>query len=149
MTRCGRPTRSGDPCKQQVNPGQRACQKHSTPEDTAFYEGYRQGWGAAADAHQGDFSSGFEEGRKQAERAQLRDNQPRDFTDGTGRQLVEVDGYAYAWCGEDQLSVGDKVIIPENWLTKIKYGAGDFEGTVNRLGITYTGELSEIIRQVR
>jgi hypothetical protein len=60
-----------------------------------------------------------------------------------------VDGYGYRWEGPDQLNVGDHVLLPENYVSRPKHGPGPFEGVVTRLGSTYRGELSRIIRRLR
>lgn len=63
------------------------------------------------------------------------------------RQVVEVGRYAYAWAGPEPLKVGDRVLLPENWLTRMD-SPGPFEGTVTQLGTAYTGELSQIIQKL-
>lgn len=41
--------------------------------------------------------------------------------------------------------MGDRVLLPENWLSRMKDGSGPTEGVVTRLGTTYRGELSFIV----
>jgi len=41
--------------------------------------------------------------------------------------------------------VGERVLLPENWLSRVKDGAGTYQGVVTRLGATYRGELSFIV----
>jgi len=61
-------------------------------------------------------------------------------------QVVEVNGFAYRWSGEP-LAVGDRVMLPENWLSEMKFGHGPFMGTVTSLTSTYNGDLSTILRR--
>ncbi|MCA1707509.1 MAG: hypothetical protein LC808_31260 [Actinobacteria bacterium] len=67
----------------------------------------------------------------------------------SGDQVVEVGQYTYRWRGETPLEVGDRVLLPENWLSRMKDGPGPTEGVVTRLGSTYRGELSLIVDRVR
>jgi len=62
-----------------------------------------------------------------------------------GDQVVEVGKYAYRWRGNPPLEVGERVLLPENWLSRVKDGAGTYQGVVTRLGATYRGELSFIV----
>jgi hypothetical protein len=39
-----------------------------------------------------------------------------------GAQVVEVDGYAYRWQGDTPPAVGDKALLPQNWLSEFKNG---------------------------
>ena len=68
-------------------------------------------------------------------------------TTSDGQQIVEVDGYAYRWAGEP-LGVGDRVILPANWLSEVKHGKGPFPGTVTAIGSSYDGEMSAIVRKI-
>lgn len=65
-----------------------------------------------------------------------------------GAQLVEVGRYSYRWTQSPPLMVGDHVVLPENWLSKIKEGPGGTPGTVTALGSTYAGEHSTIVRKL-
>lgn len=61
-------------------------------------------------------------------------------------QIVKVDGYTYRWRGE-ALAAGDTVLLPENWLSRIKNGHGPFPGVVTDLGSDYqAGPLSSVLR---
>ncbi|MGM7439910.1 hypothetical protein [Streptomyces tunisiensis] len=62
-----------------------------------------------------------------------------------GDQAVTVDGYGYRWRGPGTLEVGDRVLLPENYVSALRHGPGPFPGTVTELGTTYTGTLSMII----
>lgn len=62
-------------------------------------------------------------------------------------QVVEVGRYAYRWRGNPPLAVGERVVLPANWVSQLKTGPGTFEDTVTKLGAIYRGELSFIIRR--
>lgn len=64
-----------------------------------------------------------------------------------GDRVVEVNGYAYRWRGTPRLEVGDRVLLPENWVSRMKSGPGQSVGTVTRLGSTYSGGHSHISRR--
>ena len=66
-----------------------------------------------------------------------------------GHQAVTVDGYGYLWTGEPRLEVGDHVLLPENYVSRLKHGPGPFPGTVTELGTAYTGSLSRILRRAK
>jgi hypothetical protein len=60
-----------------------------------------------------------------------------------------VDGYAYRWTGPGPLQIGDRVLLPANWLSEIKQGPGPFPGTVTGFGRNgYDGPLSSIVRKL-
>jgi len=65
-------------------------------------------------------------------------------------QLVQVDrGYTYQWLhADDPLEVGDRVLLPANWLSEIKHGPGPFPATVLKLGSDYAGPVSTIIKRL-
>jgi len=65
----------------------------------------------------------------------------------SGEQIVVVDGYSYRWRG-NPLAVGDRVMLPENWLSALKYGSGPFPGTVTGIGSSYQGELAAVLRKL-
>ncbi|MGI5165676.1 hypothetical protein ACQEU3_15070 [Spirillospora sp. CA-253888] len=66
-----------------------------------------------------------------------------------GDQVVEVGRYGYRWSGAEELKVGDRVLLPENYISRIKNGPGPVEGVVTKLGSTYRdGPLSRIIRRL-
>ncbi|MEU9349008.1 hypothetical protein AB0D74_48210 [Streptomyces sp. NPDC048278] len=62
-----------------------------------------------------------------------------------GDQAITVDGYGYRWSGPGTLEVGDRVLLPENYVSAVRHGPGSFLGTVTELGTTYIGTLSTII----
>lgn len=62
-------------------------------------------------------------------------------------QLVEVDGYAYRWNGQEELKVGDEVLLPENYVSRLRNGPGPFPGTVTAIDSTYRGRTSAIVQK--
>ncbi|MEU8890417.1 hypothetical protein [Streptomyces sp. NPDC048442] len=64
-----------------------------------------------------------------------------------GDQVVDVGGYAYRWCGSEPLKIGDRVLLPENYLSRLRNGPGPMLGVVRKLGTTYRGPLADIVRR--
>ncbi len=62
-----------------------------------------------------------------------------------GEQVVSVGRYAYRWRGSPPLTVGDRVLLPENWLSRKKDGPGPWTGVITELGTTYTGMLAHVV----
>lgn len=62
-----------------------------------------------------------------------------------GDQVVSVGKYAYRWRGEPPLEVGDRVWLPENWLSRKKDGPGNWAGVVTELGSTYGGKIAFVV----
>jgi hypothetical protein len=62
-----------------------------------------------------------------------------------GEQVVSVGRYAYRWRGSPPLAVGDRVLLPENWLSRKKDGPGHWVGVITELGTTYTGTLAHVV----
>lgn len=58
-------------------------------------------------------------------------------------QLVTIGKYAYAWKGDEPLKVGDRVLLPSNWLRTTP-----FEGVVTALGSTWNGEHATILKKL-
>ncbi|MFC5752595.1 hypothetical protein [Actinomadura rugatobispora] len=113
-----------------------------------------------AEAHRRGYREGYEEGRESTSgaadlkvewlerRVKELEQKLDDATrvhEVDGGQAVEVDGYAYLWRGAEPLEVGDHVLLPENYVSRVKNGPGPTRGVVTRLGITYRGELATII----
>jgi len=65
-----------------------------------------------------------------------------------GDQVVEVGRYSYRLAGEPPLAIGDKVLLPENWLSAIKDGHGPQVGTITGFGTRYQGQLARILRRL-
>jgi hypothetical protein len=150
--KCGRATKSGRPC-QNTLPGTafRACSLHETPEDIAYREGYQAGAAAergyAEKSRESSRELWIAEGRR-LERAEAQEWENFRTVTTAGEQVVVVDGrLTYRWAGE-ALKVGDRVLLPGNWLSEMKYGRGPFSGTVTGLGSSYQGELSPVLRKI-
>lgn len=146
---CGRPTRSGRPCRVQISKFDLACGTHAGEQDRALAEAHRRG-----------YREGLRDGRTRAEEGgkytiQRLENQVQTLQERLdaatrvyeidGDQVVEVGRYAYRWHGDPPLEVGERVLLPENWLSGIKHGPGPHEAVVTGLGTTYRGELSRIV----
>ena len=82
--------------------------------------------------------------RRVKELEQQLDDEARFYEIG-GDQVVEVGRYSYRWRGPTPLQVGERVLLPENWLSRMKEGPGPQVGVVTALGSTYRGELSFIV----
>ncbi len=152
VRRCGRPTRSGAPCRAQIYGRDLACKLHTTDHEREVLAAFERGW-----------SEGLRQGRESeaslssdrvrrlerriAELETAADEQLRIY-EVDGSQAVEVGRYSYRWDGEPQLVVGEKVLLPENWLSVVKDGKGPQVGTVTALGTRYQGQLSRILRRV-
>ncbi|WP_406095637.1 hypothetical protein [Kitasatospora purpeofusca] len=146
---CGRPTRAGKPCRVRISGSDVACGTHSTDEDRAVAKAHRQGWseGYKAGCESGASSSRLKIEwleRKVKDLEQRLDNATRIFELG-GDQVVDVGGYAYRWRGGDRLEVGDRVLLPENYVSRMKNGPGPVTGVVTALGTTYRGAISSIV----
>lgn len=150
---CGRPTRSGSPCRQRIpNPRfEYACRRHSTAGEVelatarrdAYYEGYRDARHAAQDFAEFRIRQ-LEQRIAELEQAA---KPPRRMIDEQGRQIVEVGRYAYAWSGPVPLAVGDQVWIPENYVSRVRHGPGAYADTVTALGTDYRGHLAAVVRR--
>lgn len=152
--KCGRPTKSGKPCQNNIyGAAYRACGQHETPEDVAWREGYFAGATEAREQAARDREFWIAEGRRQqrseADRRRAEAEREKNFktTTSRGEQIVQVDRYAYRWGGEP-LKVGDRVLLPANWLSEVKHGKGPFPGTVTAIGSSYDGDMSAIIRKI-
>ncbi|MFI7089751.1 hypothetical protein ACIBUR_39985 [Streptomyces anulatus] len=113
-----------------------------------------------AEAHRRGWSEGYKSGsessasysRSRIERLEQRvkeldeqlDDAKRVYEIG-GHQVVDVGGYAYSWRGSTPLEVGDRVLLPENYVSRMKNGPGPTLGVVSKLGTTYRGPLSDIV----
>jgi len=62
--------------------------------------------------------------------------------------VKEGNGLSYEYDGSEPLAVGDTVLCPENWVSRMKHGPGPFPTTVLSLESAYTGPCSRIIRKV-
>jgi hypothetical protein len=152
MKTCGRPTKAGTPCKAQYSGVGFACKTHTTVEEQAQVDAYQAGYRAGYDAgiESGRTSSALSTEHLERQIAELKaklDQATRRYT-VDGHQAVTVGRYSYLWTGQPQLKVGDRVLLPENWVSSLKNGPGPYVGTVTELGTTYTdGALSRILRR--
>ncbi|MFB7374182.1 hypothetical protein ACFC0D_30535 [Streptomyces sp. NPDC056222] len=152
MRPCGRPTKTGNPCRAQFSGRGFACKIHTTDHEKQLVDAYEQG-----------LRAGREEGRRQEQQTadirvenlerQVRtleeklDTQNRRF-EIDGHQCVTVGRYAYVWTGPGRLKVGDRVLLPENYVSALRQGPGPQPGTVTALGSTYTGTHSKILSRL-
>src|SRR4051794_31722260 len=90
---CGRPTRSGTPCRNPIV-GRLSCMTHRTAEDERLIAAYREGF-AAGESHEAELERRRVERRAQRAGAVVE----RRYETPGGAQIVEVDGYAYQWRG--------------------------------------------------
>ncbi|WP_157467795.1 hypothetical protein [Frankia sp. QA3] len=93
---CGRPTRSGKPCRMRLYGPEIACRTHLTEHERDVAEAYQRGMG---DGHRCGWENGQELGKQQVERLQRRIRELEGLLGrGTlrhetgGEQVVEVDG---------------------------------------------------------
>ncbi|MFD6748139.1 hypothetical protein ACWHA6_36925 [Streptomyces anthocyanicus] len=146
---CGRPTKSGNPCRAQFSGPGFACKLHTTDHEKALLDAYQQG--------QRDGREQAKRWEQQASAARIaelerqiralkdeRDSKTRRF-EVDGHQAVTVGGYGYQWKGPGRLEIGDRVLLPENYVSALRHGPGPFPGTVTELGTTYPGALSTIV----
>lgn len=142
---CGRPTKSGAPCRAQFSGPGFACKLHTTDHEKAYQQGLETGRAKEREWRQRTEAAQIEHLERQIRtlREEL-DAKNRRF-DVDGDQTVTVDGYGYRWNGPGTLDVGDRVLLPENHVSALRHGSGPFPGTVTELGTTYTGTLSRII----
>ncbi|MFC9278106.1 hypothetical protein [Streptomyces collinus] len=126
-----------------------ACRTHATDEDRAVAAAHQRGW------HEG-YEQGCKSGASSAQlkiewlerRAKELEQRLDDATrvyEIAGDQVVSVGRYAYRWRGSGRLEVGDHVLLPENYVSRMKDGPGLTVGVVSELGTTYRGELSTIV----
>lgn len=134
---CRHLTKSGGKCKGDTSGGI-ACRVHATDDDLLLNAALRARWNSA-------FMDGFEAGKESAASAlqdELRmDDERRKFRHSKGGdQIVVVNGrYTYKWSGAP-LQVGDRVVIPPNWLVGRNQVA-----TVTALGSSYDGDVASIV----
>lgn len=134
--RCDRPTRNGTPCRNTLGPWEMACRTHRDEADTAVGEMLRDAW-----------NEGFTAGRASAPVRTVEVHRPPVRTHTSdGHQIVTVNGhYGYTWHDrEHPLAIGDRVLIPGNWLFR-----EPSEAVVNALGTTHDGHLDAILRRVQ
>jgi hypothetical protein len=123
------------------------AEDQSSEADVALAEAYDERW-------QQGFDDGFESGRKsvrlQAEyerrRQALEEEERARFRERDGRgQLVMVErgkALTYRWTGDGDLRVGDRVLVPGNWLHPNAEVC-----TVVAIGSSFNGDIQEVIRR--
>lgn len=148
---CGRPTRSGKPCRVRIYGSNVACGTHATDQDRAVAEAYgrgrREGYesGSKSGASSAKLTIEWLERRVKELEQQLDDATRIHEVDGD--QVVQVGRYAYRWGGAEPLEVGDRVLLPENYVSRMKDGPGPTLGVVTALGTTYRGDLDSVVRR--
>ncbi|MER5568778.1 hypothetical protein ABT083_21545 [Streptomyces goshikiensis] len=148
---CGRPTRSGSPCKIRLSGSDVACSTHATEQDKAVAEAHRRGW---SDGYRLGSESSASLSKSRIERLEQRVKELEEQLDSNrrvyqvgGHQVVEVGRYTYRWRGNKPLAVGDRVLLPENYVSRMKDGPGPTAGVVTKLGTTCRGPLSDIVER--
>ncbi|APU12274.1 hypothetical protein [Actinoalloteichus fjordicus] len=148
---CGRPTRSGRPCRSRLHGYDLACGIHADEHDralaAAYGRGWREGFSAGQDSGSRSMKGVVERLRQDLAESRRRLDGGRRSRQAQGHQIVEVGGYAYCWRGTPALKLGDRVLLPENHVSRLKYGPGPFEGVVSALDSSYEGELGDILRR--
>lgn len=149
---CGRPTKSGKACKANFSGVGFASKLHTTPQEQALVDAYEDGYrrGREEGNKSGQQSAALSIEHLQRQIADLKaklDAATRRFR-ADGLQAVTGDGYAYLWNGQPDLEVGDRVLLPQNYVSGFAHGSGPFEGTVTELGSTYDGPHSRILRRI-
>lgn len=146
---CGRVTRSGNPCKNRISGSDVACGTHATEQDKAVAAAHRRGWN---EGYKCGSESGASFTASRIGRLEQRVKELEEQLDGAqrvyevaGHQVVDVGRYAYRWCGSEPLEVGDRVLLPENYVSRLHNGPGPTVGVVSKLGTTYRGPLSDIL----
>ena len=146
---CGRPTRAGKPCRVRISGSDVACGTHATDEDRAVAKAHQQGWseGYKVGCESGASSSKLkiEWLERRVEELEQRIDEATRIYELGGDQVVDVGGYAYRWRGGGHLEVGDRVLLPENYVSRMKNGPGPVIGVVTALGTTYRGTLSSVV----
>lgn len=126
-----------------------ACGTHATGEDRAVAAAHQRGW---REGYEQGCKSGASSAQSKTEWLERRVKELEQRLDDAtrvheiaGDQVVEVGGYAYRWRGGGRLEVGDRVLLPENYVSRMKHGPGPTVGVVSALGTTYRGELAFIV----
>jgi len=150
---CARPTRTtGEPCKaRRVSRFAPACHTHLTEREAESAEvarhAYTLGWNSGRESGARFAAEHTQQLTQRVKELEAQLDAERHLYELEGDQLVEVDGYAYRWSGPDRLAVGDRVVLPQNWISKLKHGPGPFAGQVTMLGTKYRGDIARILRR--
>lgn len=147
---CGRPTRSGRPCRNPLSRLEVACKKHQTEKDAEISERIRRAFheGMEIGRSTGNlYKEEVERLREELRQLRRQIDEASRYYEVDGDQVVEIDGhYAYRWSGIPRLEVGERVLLPPSWLSEVR-GTGVFDGVVTGFGSTYDGSLSRVIRR--
>ncbi|QHC16580.1 hypothetical protein GR131_14555 [Streptomyces sp. GF20] len=108
-------------------------------------KGWNEGYEAGRESGASSSKSRIAHLEKRVEELEEQLDAERRVYEVDGFQVVQVGKYTYRWRGSDLLRVGDRVLLPENWLSKVKEGPGHTVGVVTRLGTTYRGSLTDIL----
>jgi len=143
MIRCVKPTKSGVPCKALVQPPNVACAAHADERDKQLARDLSE-WAIA------QYGNGFQDGRDHPEPCKAcqehaeQQRADRFRLTERGKQIVCCGGgYAYTWDGDEPLAIGDRVLLPGNWLYP-----GPSQDVVRSLGTDYAGPLQRVLRRV-
>jgi hypothetical protein len=156
IRRCGRPTRSGQSCRNTLRPAETACKTHATDHDLALADAFNRGHDAGFNLAKGIWREKSPndqllraQDRTHKLEEQLRDRRVADHQrQYPGDQIIEINGkLGYRWSGDEPLSIGDRVVLPENWISQMKEGRGSWVGTVTALGSDYDGDMSLVLRR--
>lgn len=122
---CGRPTKSGNPCRAQFSDLGFACKLHTTDHEKALLDAYQQGQRDGRE-HARRWEQQASAARiAELERQDERDSKTRRF-ERDGHQAVMVGGYGYQWKGPGRLEIGDQVLLPENYVSALRHGPCPF-----------------------
>ncbi|MFI1253197.1 hypothetical protein ACH4U6_05220 [Streptomyces netropsis] len=113
----------------------------------AHRRGWREGWDAGRESSISSSKSQVEWLERRVKELEQQLDDARRVYEVDGHQVVDVGGYAYRWRGSVALEVGDRVLLPENYVSRMKHGPGPTVGVVTQLGTTYSGPLSDILRR--
>lgn len=159
MRPCGRPTKSGRPCKQTIGGDDVACRVHTTAHEAevvaARREGHRLGYeeGHAAGEESAKLNAEYETRRRVEEQLRERTCVHMRTRDYRG-QLVQIaldDGgrpYTYRWTGDANLAVGDAVMVVGAWWLPERERHHQ-RGTVCALSTDYTGDIADIVARAK
>lgn len=137
MIHCGRPTKSGNPCKAIGFGYSSVCKIHETDYDRqltqAFQEGIKNGESRAQQSREWELENLIraEVDRRMAETP----CKHWRFKDIEGRQIVTIGNYSYIWNGDTELKIGDEVMLPSSeWYPRRS-------ANVTGIGTDYAGHL--------
>lgn len=89
-----------------------------------------------AEAHRRGWNEGYKSGSESSA------SYSRSRTERLEQRVKELEEQL-----DDALEVGDRVLLPENYVSRMKTGPGPTLGVVSKLGTTYRGPMSDIVRR--